>query len=79
MNHPHSPQADPSMDGHDQDEFDEPHEEDPGGYDPSILADARDQALAAAEVAREWIAANPAAALGVAAGAGFLIGRVLRR
>lgn len=79
MNHPHSPQADPASDTEDQGDFDDPHEEVPGGYDPSILADARDQAFAAAEVARDWIAANPAAALGVAAGAGFLIGRVLRR
>ncbi|MCR9160018.1 MAG: hypothetical protein ACE37F_38155 [Nannocystaceae bacterium] len=76
MNQPHSAPADLADDAHEA-----PHgdDESAGDFDPSVLHDARDQALAAMDVAREWIVANPAKALGVAVGAGFLLGRVMRR
>jgi hypothetical protein len=40
---------------------------------------ARERATEALESTRAWIVANPAAAIGLAVGTGFLVGRVARR
>ncbi len=51
----------------------------PGPQEPSPLEVARERATEALAVSRAWIIANPAAALGIAVGTGFLIGRMVRR
>ncbi len=40
---------------------------------------ARERATEAIETTRAWIVENPAAAIGIAVGTGFLVGRVVRR
>ncbi len=40
---------------------------------------ARERATEVLESTRAWIVANPAAAMGLAVGRGFLVGRVARR
>ena len=49
--------------------------EETGGLDLTELSNG---ARELASRAREWVAANPFAALGIAVGAGFLVGRAMR-
>lgn len=50
-----------------------------GGDAAEAIHAARERASEALETTRAWIVANPTAALGITLGAGFLVGRVVRR
>lgn len=57
----------------------EAHESDAADTAARTLDAARERATEVLETTRAWIVANPAAAIGIAVGAGFLVGRVVRR
>jgi len=72
---PHEQEAEVDTPEDDDVAADERSDENAGAMEPPWVAQARD----IAEQTREWVAANPFAALAAAVGAGFVIGRIFRR
>jgi ElaB/YqjD/DUF883 family membrane-anchored ribosome-binding protein len=54
-------------------------EDDPMGNAARTLGVAKERASETLETTRAWIVENPAAAIGIAVGAGFIVGRMVRR